>query len=275
MSKGILVPSYYPFWTPEGVKDYERLSTAAAQLKHATLIAIINPSSGPLLQAQDASWFNQRKAFAESLTKNGHHALGYVSTKYGRRPLEDVAQDVRLYAAQGVVNGIFFDEVTELYSGHVALVQAARASFSDDCYIALNCGKQVPAVYDDHYVITITAETDADTYFDRRANKPAKDDAIILHGYSNTDWADMYKSGKPNWMYASHIEYAPKNDVWGSLHPAFEMLCKFVDDNVPWNPPSVVIDPDPHAGFLPQLSYHLNELLVLVRDEQARVSKSV
>lgn len=274
--KGILVPSYYPFWTSEGLGDYDRLTRAARKLKHAKLIVVINPSSGPLIAAQD-SWFNHRKQFADSVKSAGHHALGYVSTDYGRRPLEDVARDVRLYASQGVVNGVFFDEAAVLPPKRAELVAIARESFPIGCYVVLNCGTDVDYKGFDEYVIHITSETDAAKYDDYRHDASFKDDAIIPHGFANTDWAGLWALGQPEWMYASHVKFAPKNNVWGSLHPAFENLVEFaeakatpVDDG-----PGVVIEPTPEPSFLDQLSFHLNELTLLVRDEQARVSKSV
>lgn len=70
------------------------------------VIAIINPSSGPL-QLVDG-------AYSTYMTKSknaGVEMVGYVHTSYGSRPIEDVKADIDTYVSKyPLVTGIFLDE---------------------------------------------------------------------------------------------------------------------------------------------------------------------
>jgi hypothetical protein len=99
----LLVPAYF-YPAGEGLKDWERLFTGSAQVP---IVAIVNPASGPGKDA-DANYVKllQRAKEHKNLTP-----IGYVSTAYGKRKVDDVKADVdrwlKLYPS---IQGIFFDE---------------------------------------------------------------------------------------------------------------------------------------------------------------------
>lgn len=69
-------------------------------------VAVLNPDSGPGGTADPG--------YAQAITgchDRGHKVLGYVSTDYGRRPLERVLADVDRYGELYDVDGVFVDEM--------------------------------------------------------------------------------------------------------------------------------------------------------------------
>jgi hypothetical protein len=97
-----LVPAYfYPTWWAGS--PWDDLNRAAAVIP---IEAIMNPASGPGMA------FNPDYAKAvHDLRAAGGKVIGYVSTRYGERPLADVVGDINAYLAWYQVDGIFLDEM--------------------------------------------------------------------------------------------------------------------------------------------------------------------
>lgn len=117
----LLVPAYF-YPDGAGLKHWDRLIAAAAR---APVTAIVNPASGPGDKA-DPSY----SRVVEQAKKAGVTLIGYVSTRYGKRPLADVKANVdrwgQLYPE---VAGIFFDEqasAADHVAYYAALYQYAR-----------------------------------------------------------------------------------------------------------------------------------------------------
>lgn len=98
------VPAYYyPFG--KGLKEWDRLIGSA---QRAPIVAIVNPDSGPG-NKPDTNY----AAIIPRAKKAGITLVGYVGTKYTKRPLEEVKAEVdkwvRFYPE---IQGIHFDEQT-------------------------------------------------------------------------------------------------------------------------------------------------------------------
>ncbi len=102
---GIVVPLY----------AYPTSSTwsAVAQAKHAypnvPFTAVVNPSSGPGTY-QDPNFVQGIK----NLQAAGVQVLGYVDTAYGADSISSVEQSVSLWKSWYAVNGIFFDDMSNI-----------------------------------------------------------------------------------------------------------------------------------------------------------------
>jgi hypothetical protein len=98
----LLVPAYF-YPAGDGLKQWDRiLDSPAAPLT----VAIANPNSGPGGKADP----NYAKVI-EQARRHGVTVIGYVSTKYGTRPLHEVKGDVdRWSSSYPGIAGIFFDE---------------------------------------------------------------------------------------------------------------------------------------------------------------------
>jgi hypothetical protein len=98
----LLVPAYF-YPSGEGLKNWEHLMEAARQVD---VVAIVNPSSGP---GED------RKPDYEGVIKKAREhkvrVIGYVSTDYGNRPLDQVTRDIdRWTEFYPDIVGFFFDQ---------------------------------------------------------------------------------------------------------------------------------------------------------------------
>ncbi len=96
----ILVPAYFRP-AGDGLRHWDRLIASAGK---APITAIVNPASGPGKRADPR--------YAEVLARaKGLTLIGYVSTSYAKRPLDEVKADVdRWLEFYPSIRGIFFDE---------------------------------------------------------------------------------------------------------------------------------------------------------------------
>jgi len=81
-------------------------------------IAIVNPNNGPRVDSGSTSDYNICVNFLRS---KGVRVIGYVHTKVGYpningyRPIEEVNSDCAYWKSTYSVDGIFVDEVTNLW----------------------------------------------------------------------------------------------------------------------------------------------------------------
>jgi serine/threonine protein kinase len=117
----LLVPAYF-YPAAAGLAEWERLLKAPDP---AAVVIIANPDSGPGSVA-DPNFVR----ILDQAREKGFTVIGYVSTKYAKRPADQVKEDVdrwvRLYPG---VTGIFFDEqasAADWVDHYVALYEYAR-----------------------------------------------------------------------------------------------------------------------------------------------------
>lgn len=98
----IVVPAY--FYPSSSGSDWGDLDTAAQRVP---ITAIMNPNSGPG-NSLNSDYTN----VVDSLRAEGGRVIGYVSSSYANRPLQQVLDDIDKYAAWYDIDGIFVDEMT-------------------------------------------------------------------------------------------------------------------------------------------------------------------
>ena len=154
----ILLPLYiYPNWyKPENYQWSEVVSAA----KKVPIVAIINPHNGPDGKPPN----NDYKRGLSDLKQANITVLGYVYTKYGDRPKEEVIQDIVLYARSYDVDGIFLDETAS---------SAEQIDYYQDIY---NYVKQETHL--NQVVINPGTHTD-----EEYLTKPVADTAVIFENY--------------------------------------------------------------------------------------------
>jgi len=82
---------------------------ASAASSGVKIIAIINPSSGPISGGPDSTW----TTYMNKLTAAGVDMVGYVHTSYAGRSVSEVTAEVDVYASKYTgLKGIFLDEVS-------------------------------------------------------------------------------------------------------------------------------------------------------------------
>jgi Spherulation-specific family 4 len=100
----ILLPLYiYPNWYDKNKYAWKQVITAA---KKVSIVAIINPNSGP----DNAPPNPDYQQGIKDLHQAGIKIVGYVHSNYSNRSIQAVKADIDLYTAHFKVDGIFIDE---------------------------------------------------------------------------------------------------------------------------------------------------------------------
>src|SRR5258707_13048109 len=101
---GVVIPLYiYPG------PDWDRLIQVKNTYSRVPMIAVINPYNGPGTY-QDLNYVTG----IQNLRSAGITVLGYVYTNYAARSTEDVTADINAYKNWYALDGIFFDEMSNL-----------------------------------------------------------------------------------------------------------------------------------------------------------------
>jgi hypothetical protein len=163
----LLVPAYF-YPAEDGWKSWERVLDAAGRVP---VVAVVNPASGPGDRADP----NYQRLF-ERARRSEATLIGYVSTRFGKRPPAEVKADVdrwvRLYPGVG---GIFFDEQAG---------GAEAVGYQAALYDHVRKGRRLPLV------IANPGTVCAEAFFAR----PALDAACLFEGAKG---ADAYRF--PDW----------------------------------------------------------------------------
>jgi serine/threonine protein kinase len=171
----LLIPAYiYP--AEEGLAQWDRIIDSPTA---ATTVVIANPNSGPGARS-DPNYVNVLRRARD----RGVMVIGYVSTKYGARPLLEVKGDVdrwlRFYPG---IQGIFFDE--QASSAEQVLYYAALYE-----YVRKQRGLAL--------VVTNPGTECAEEYLAR----PATDVACVVEApkgfstYSHPAWTNRYPADR-------------------------------------------------------------------------------
>jgi len=155
----LLVPAYF-YPEGKGLDEWKRMARAA---KDVPIVAIANPASGPGSRP-DASY----TAAIDLARSAGVAVIGYVSTRYAKRPETEVRADIdRWLQFYPKIDGFFFDEQTSgkeqvPYYGAIAkYVQSRRTdvgalvvtnpgTVTSQEYLTPWKGIHVSCLYEDH-----------------------------------------------------------------------------------------------------------------------------
>ena len=135
---GLLVPAYFPSGA-----EWTSLNQAAERVP---LIAILNPNSGP-----GAAVNKGYVSAVNGLRRSQGRVIGYVSTTYGSRAVEEVRREIDRYYSFYEVDGIFLDEMTnDSNANHLAYYESiyryVKARNSSHTVIG-NPGSKAAAAY--------------------------------------------------------------------------------------------------------------------------------
>lgn len=136
---GLLVPAYFD--PSADSADWNRMCSAATQVP---LIAVMNPDNGPGQQMD----VNDLSANI-NLDLCGGSTIGYVHTRYGKRPLAQVKRDVRRYFDWYQPDGIFIDEMPST---------ATPSKFVDEEDASVNANSTPQAAWTQSYPASLFAE---------------------------------------------------------------------------------------------------------------------
>jgi hypothetical protein len=213
MTQKIAVPSYfYPgtLWT--------QLQNGAP----AVSLSVINPGSGPG-NAKDQNYDNTVNA----TRAKGIPVLGYVHTSYGTRDLSIVLAEVDTYYSWYNLDGIFFDECSNIPS-HVDYYNTTYKyvkGMGGNAVVVINPGSLIPSCYASAGDIIMNYEG---TYADYMNFKPMGWEYMypaskfwhLVHGANQTQMQDAMKRSVTN--HAGHIYVTPDvmPNPWDTLPDA-------------------------------------------------------
>lgn len=152
MSKRIIVPAYDPYPGPVWDEIFPHAADVA--------FVILNCNSG-VGSAIDPVYVAMRKRLKDA----GISCLGYVSTRYGSRPIGEVQAEIGLWYSWYKVDGIFADE----QASEAALLPYYRRvkSSTGSAVLVTNPGTVPDAAYADLDAIICVAETNQQTYLSK------------------------------------------------------------------------------------------------------------
>lgn len=241
---GILVPMYV---YPENIEKnaaYNRLIDLKRRYETVPMWVIVNPASGPGAAVDP----NYTKAI-DRLCGAGCVVLGYVTTSYGKRPREQVQQDIdkwlRMYQR---IHGIFFDEMSIEDTDAGAVYQAALTRYAHDsgCWPTVaNPGADTPRRY--------FATAAADVFVIHEGNAwPAEERlrgdqvgyadhppftrGVLLHSQTKLDAASLRMARKyVRWIYVTESLFRPGDpkaaNPWANVSTHLEPLCEALSRN--------------------------------------------
>lgn len=152
----VLVPLYM-----EPGSGWDALITAAKA--GTSIIAIINPNSGPVSSGPPSNWVT----YMGKMRDAGIDMVGYVHTSYGARSISDVKKEIDTYATKYTgLKGIFLDEVSASKSDIPYYKQAYDYIMGKSGYIhdILNPGASTDQGYLDVSSNIVIYESSASSY---------------------------------------------------------------------------------------------------------------
>ena len=187
----------------------------------AVRYVIANPSSGPGLSPDPAY-----VAAVAGVRAAGVEVLGYVSTRWGARPLDDVLGEVACYQAWYGISSIFFDEAASSRGALPYYRDLAAAVRVTPCaYVALNPG----TVPDERYAaladLLVIFEGSDDAY---RSWTPPPWQARyhrgrfwhLVHGTPPSRLLDVLQVAERRAAGVVHVSDGVLDNPWGQL-PAY------------------------------------------------------
>lgn len=237
---GLLIPLYVYPANIHTNPVYNRLIELKRRHETVPFWVIMNPASGPGEQV-DA---NYTKAI-DRLIGAGCVVIGYVSTRYGKRPREEVAADVQrwrqLYPR---TQGLFFDEmVYENSDAGVAHQAALRRLAQDEGFwpTVANPGTDTPERYfvqqaADVFVVHEGSDWPSEArlhgdYFGGYSDYPPFTRCVLLHSLAEIDSDKLAMLRRhARWIYITDDPYKPgqpgQENPWDTLSVHMERLCE-------------------------------------------------
>lgn len=154
MSKRIIIPAYDPYPGPEWESIFQHAADVWA--------CVLNVHSG----VGTLDDFDAYTAMSKRLKAANIIRLGYVSSRYGGRPLAEIKAEIALWFERYDVSGIFCDEMEHEGTGFLPYYKRIKSAVGTSILVT-NPGTVPPEAYKDLDAIICVAETDQQTYLEK------------------------------------------------------------------------------------------------------------
>jgi hypothetical protein len=241
---GLLIPLYIYPANIHTNKDFNRVIELKRQYSEVPFWVIVNPASGPGTSVDP----NYTKAI-DRLIGAGCVVMGYVSTSYGKVPVETVQSNMQTWLKfYPRIQGIFFDEM--LYEDNETAVEH-QVTLNQSAHnlgfwpTVANPGTDTPGRYfaaESADVIVIheshqwpTEEKLHGNYFGGYSDYPPFSRASLMYGQKQLRTDDVRMAQKyTRWIYVTQDTYKPGDaahpNPWDELSEHLEELCRILND---------------------------------------------
>lgn len=210
---GLLIPLYIYPANIHTNKDFNRVIELKRQYSEVPFWVIVNPASGPGTSVDP----NYTKAI-DRLIGAGCVVMGYVSTSYGKVPVETVQSNMQTWLKfYPRIQGIFFDEM--LYEDNETAVEHQ---------VTLNQSAHNLGFWP-------TEEKLHGNYFGGYSDYPPFSRASLMYGQKQLRTDDVRMAQKyTRWIYVTQDTYKPGDaahpNPWDELSEHLEELCRILND---------------------------------------------
>jgi Spherulation-specific family 4 len=200
----VLLPLYiYPNWYDKNKYAWKQVIAAA---KKVSIIAIINPNSGP----NNASPNTDYQQGIKDLHQAGIKIVGYVPSNYSNRDIQAVKTDIDLYTKYFKVDGIFIDEAassTEKAIYYQQLYQYIKSK-STNYNVIINPGVNL----EETYISQGVADTIV-TFENYQKNWSSYAPSKYQKNYSSQKFAALVHTTANRKLMKSTLDRAIKNNL--------------------------------------------------------------
>jgi Spherulation-specific family 4 len=214
---GIIVPLY-----ADPGDDWERVIQAKIDHPLVPILAVINPQNG------SGHFQNPDYTVAVKKLKSEHIVvLGYVYTQYGSRNSTEIKTEIANYKSWYDVDGIFFDEMSNMPGNEVFYKKLNEYTKSIDMnYTVGNPGQDVPKSYigtvDNLVIYDNPGLPPISSLGSWHANFTKNDFSIMSFNVNKFD--QIYAKNASHYVKYLYITNGTMPDPWHSISPYLENL---------------------------------------------------
>lgn len=225
MSKRIIIPAYDPYPGPEWDVIFAHANDVWA--------CVLNVNSG----VGDMDDYPAYIAMSNRLRDAGILRLGYSSTRYGNRPLDEVKSEIALWFSRYHVDGIFADEMEHEGVQFLPYYRRIKGAVGTGVLVT-NPGTVPDKAYRDLDAIICVAETDQQNYLSKSFPEWTKivPDSVCHIVFSVTDAAKVMAKIDSN-AAGCYVYLATTVPIPGSQGPEFNIPETIWPEATPVPPP--------------------------------------
>jgi len=237
---GLLIPLYSYPTDAAAEAVFGRLIELKRTYPTVPVCAIVSPASGPGAGPIDPNYVN----VIDRLRGAGILMVGYVSTRYGKRPLAEVRADADAWRTRyPKVHGLFFDEMAntpdEATVRHYATL-TAEAHAAGSWPVVANPGTATPSAFFARSAADVFVIHEEKTWPTERAlagddaggsaDRPPWTQGVLVHSRPTFDRAELDRVCRhARWVYVTHDTFDAQGDLTDPANNPWDELSRHLE----------------------------------------------